>query len=166
MKEKKRLKINIEINEESKIYNEYNSTQLSDELNNYIYNQCKGTKVKTNINININHCNKLNDDEKEKIIDAIRSSYGLQIKENLLNLKDEHIKQLILILIGMIIIIISHLLLSYKLDLIADLTSILGYVLLWEIAYNIVFVETIKRNELRRLERLKKAKISFFKITE
>lgn len=166
MKEKKRLEINIEINEESKIYNEYNSTQLSDELNNYIYNQCKGTKVKTNINININHCNKLNDDEKEKIIDAIRSSYGLQIKENLLNLKDEHTKQLILILIGMIIIIISHLLLSYKLDLIADLTSILGYVLLWEIAYNIVFVETIKRNELRRLERLKKAKITFFKITE
>jgi len=166
MKEKKRLEINIEINEDSKIYNEYNSTQLSDELNNYIYNQCKGTKVKTNINININHCNKLNDDEKEKIIDAIRSSYGLQIKENLLNLKDEHTKQLILILIGMIIIIISHLLLSYKLDLIADLTSILGYVLLWEIAYNIVFVETIKRNELRRLERLKKAKISFFKITE
>ena len=166
MKEKKRLEINIEINEDSKIYNEYNSTQLSDELNNYIYNQCKGTKVKTNINININHCNKLNDDEKEKIIDAIRSSYGLQIKENLLNLKDEHIKQLILILIGMIIIIISHLLLSYKLDLIADLTSILGYVLLWEIAYNIVFVETIKRNELRRLERLKKAKISFFEITE
>ena len=166
MKEKKRLEINIEINEDSKIYNEYNSTQLSDELNNYIYNQCKGTKVKTNINININHCNKLNDDEKEKIIDAIRSSYGLQIKENLLNLKDEHIKQLILILIGMIIIIISHLLLSYKLDLIADLTSILGYVLLWEIAYNIVFVETIKRNELRRLERLKKAKITFFEITE
>ena len=166
MKEKKRLEINIEINEDSKIYNEYNSTQLSDELNNYIYNQCKGTKVKTNINININHCNKLNDDEKEKIIDAIRSSYGLQIKENLLNLKDEHTKQLILILIGMIIIIISHLLLSYKLDLIADLTSILGYVLLWEIAYNIVFVETIKRNELRRLERLKKAKITFFKITE
>lgn len=163
MKEKKRLEINIEINEESKIYNKYNSTQLSDELNNYIYNQCKGTKVKTNINININHCNKLNDDEKEKIIDAIRSSYGLQIKENLLNLKDEHTKQLILILIGMIIIIISHLLLSYKLDLIADLTSILGYVLLWEIAYNIVFVETIKRNELRRLERLKKAKISFLK---
>ena len=90
----------------------------------------------------------------------------LKIKENLLNLKDEHIKQLILILIGMIIIIISHLLLSYKLDLIADLTSILGYVLLWEIACNIVFVETIKRNELRRLERLKKAKITFFKITE
>ena len=44
------------------------ATQLSDELNNYIYNQCKGTKVKTNINININHCNKLNDDEKEKIM--------------------------------------------------------------------------------------------------
>lgn len=166
MKEKKRLEINIEINENSKIYNEYNSTQLSDELNNYIYNQCKGTKVKTNINININHCNKLNDDEKEKIIDAIRSSYGLQIKEGLLNIKNEHTKELHLILLGMLIIIISHLLLSYKLDLIADLTSILGYVLLWEIAYNIVFVETIKRNELRRLERLKKAKISFFKITE
>ena len=51
MQNKKRLEINIFIKNNTKIYNQYNENQLSDELSNYIYNQCKGTKVKTNINI-------------------------------------------------------------------------------------------------------------------
>ena len=31
------IKIEIELNEQSKIYNEFNNNQLSDELSNYIY---------------------------------------------------------------------------------------------------------------------------------
>ena len=40
---------------------------------------------------------------------------------------------------------------------------IFGCVIIWEIAYNIFFIETSTRIENHRLERLKKSKITFIK---
>lgn len=166
MKIKKRLEINITINEKTKIYNNFNNEQLSDELSNYIYNQCKGSSIKTNINININHNYDISDNEKTKIIDAIRSNYGIDIKENLLTIKYEHIKEIFLLLLGIILLITSKILVDIKSPILAEIISIFGCVVIWEIAYNIFFVETTKKIENQRLERLKKAKITFNKTNE
>lgn len=163
MKNRKRLEIEITLNKNTQIYNTFNNNQLSDELSNYIYNQCKGTSTKTNINININHTFKINNEEKIKIIDAIRANYGIDIKENILTIKHEHIKEMILLLIGSILLILSNILVS-KAALLGEIVSIFGCVIIWEIAYNIVFVETTTKIENQRLERLKKAKIIFKEI--
>ena len=55
MKNKETIKIEIELNEQTKIYNEFNNNQLSDNLSNFIYNQCKGISNKSNIELIINH---------------------------------------------------------------------------------------------------------------
>lgn len=166
MKQKKRINIDITLNKNTKIYNDFNNNQLSDELSNYIYNQCKGTSTKTNIDITIYHDFKIENEEKTKIIDSIRANYGIDIKENLLNTKYEHIKEVFSLFIGIILIIISNILISYKSEILGEIISIFGCVILWEIAYNIFFVEISKRLENQRLERLKRAKILFIEQNE
>lgn len=165
MKNKKRIEIEITLNENTQIYNTFNNKQLSDKLSNYIYYQCKGAPTKSNINININHNFKMSDEEKIKIIDAIRSNYGIDIKENILTIKHEHIKELILLLLGSILLILSNILVN-KNALLGEIISIFGCVIIWEIAYNIVFIETTTRIQNQRLERLKKAKIVFKEINQ
>ena len=86
---KKRLEIDITINEETNIFNEFNNEQLSEELSNYIYSNCKGNSIEKNITINIIHKHKLDEEEKQKIIDAIRSNFGIDIRENNIRLKYE-----------------------------------------------------------------------------
>lgn len=163
MKEKKRLEIDITINKETKIFDDYNNKQLCNELSNYIYNQCKGSSTRTNININIYHDYEIENNEKTKIIDGIRSNYGIDIKENLLTIKYEHIKEMISLLLGIILIVISNILVDIKYPVLAEIVSIFGCVIIWEIAYNIFFIETSTRIENHRLERLKKSKITFIK---
>ena len=50
---KKTKEIKIMINKESKIYNEFNNSQLSNKLSNYILEQSRGVSLSDNIILNI-----------------------------------------------------------------------------------------------------------------
>ena len=113
----KNIDINITIDNLDDITNEFNNTKLSDELSNYIYNECKGNSLKDNIKINIHTLRELTDDEKEKIVDMIRSNYGIDIKENMLYIKYTNIKGLILFFVGIFLICIYNFLNNFELGL-------------------------------------------------
>lgn len=164
MQNKKRLEINIFIKNITKIYNQYNENQLSDELSNYIYNQCKGKHAIKNINLNINHDFDINNEEKIKLINTIRENYGIDIKENLLKMKHERIKEIILFFIGVLLIIFSKLFNYINGEIMGEIISIFGWVAVWEIAYNLIFAKTKIIIENKRLKKLTEAKIIFNKI--
>ena len=156
---KEKLNINITLDKETQIFNPYNKEQLSDELSNYIYNSCKGTPTKKNIKINIIHKHEIKEEEKKEIIDAIRSNFGIDIKENILHFKYDLGLELLLILIGSILLIISKLLTdTYVLQ---ELISIFGCVMIWEAAYNFIFQDIKTTIENKRLKKLTEAKINF-----
>lgn len=161
---KERFEIKITISEKSQIFNDYNSDQLSNELSEYIYSQCKGTPVNKNININIFHKVELSNKEKERITDAIRSNFGVDIKETIMELKNEIIKELLLILAGTIILIISNKLNYINMNVIGEIVSIFACVIIWEAAYNSIFIDTNLRFKNKRLKRLVKSRINFIKI--
>lgn len=161
---KNKLNIEIEITENTEIYSSYNSKQLSEQLSNHIYNQCKGESSKKNMVLNINHSFKMNDDEKTKLVDAIRANYGIDIKENLLKIRYEHIKEIFFIILGVLLLIISNFFDYIHTPLIGEIISIFGCVSIWEVAYNIIFVETQIGVENRRLKKLTEAKINFNEI--
>jgi len=163
---KKKLNIEIILTKETKIYNEFNNNQLSDNLSNYIYNQCKGVPSGTNISLNINHNFEINEEEKNKLIDCIRENYGLDIRENLLKLKHEHQKEIVFILLGSILLLISYFFNYIHTPLIGEIISIFGCVVIWEIAYNIFFIETKIRLQNKRLKKITEAKINFNEINE
>lgn len=156
---KEKLKIDVTIKKDTQIFNPYNETQLSDELSNYIYSQCKGTKVKKNIKININTEKDMKEEEKKELITAIRSNYGIDIKENLLNLKYNIAFEIILILTGAILLILSNLLNNLDTLIIGEIISIFGCVMIWEAAYNFIFQDIRKVLENKRLKKLTEAKI-------
>ena len=104
---KEKIKIDITIKKETEIFNPFNNNQISDELENYIYSQCKGSPINKNIKININHDFEITEKEKEKIIDGIRANFGIDIKENILYLKYHFAVETILIILGSLFIITS-----------------------------------------------------------
>lgn len=163
---KEKININITLNKDTQIFNPYNNTQLSDELNNYIYNSCKGSSNNKNIKINILHNHEIKDEEKTKIIDAIRSNFGLDIKENILHIKYELSLELILILIGTILLITSKVFHNLNTIVIDEVISIFGWVMIWEAAYHFVFVDIKEMIENKRLKKLTEAKINFKQIKD
>ena len=163
---KEKININITLNKDTQIFNPYNNNQLSDELSNYIYNSCKGSSNKKNIKINIFHNHEINDEEKTKIIDAIRSNFGLDIKENILHIQYELSLELILILIGTILLITSKVFHNLNTIVIDEVISIFGWVMIWEAAYHFVFVDIKEMIENKRLKKLTEAKINFKQIKD
>lgn len=161
---KKKLQIDITLKSNSHIYNEFNNKQLSENLSNYIYNQCKGSPIKTNIVLNIYYNFDMSNEEKNKIVDAIRENYGLDIKENILKIKYEHIKEIFFIILGALFLIIANFFDYLHTPIIGEIISIFGCVSIWEMAYNIIFVETKIRIKNIRLKKLTKAKIIFNQI--
>lgn len=160
---KEKIEINVTINKETEIFNPYNKEQISDELSNYIYNQCKGSPINKNIKIKINHNFEIKENEKKEIIDAIRSNFGIDIKENILYLKYHFAIETILIIIGSIFIVASRLIDALNTILIDEIVSIFGCVMIWEVAYNIIFADIKILIQNKRLKRLTKSKINFNK---
>lgn len=158
---KEKINIDITLNKATQIFNPYNKEQLSDELSNYIYNSCKGSSNSKNIKINIHHNHEINNEEKTKIIDAIRSNFGIDIKENILHIKYELSLELILILIGAILLITSKVFHNLNTIVIDEVISIFGWVMIWEAAYHFLFVDIKKMIENKRLKKLTEAKIYF-----
>jgi len=164
MNKKQKLKIDIILNNESQIYNQFNSNQLCDELSNYIYNQCKGIPTSKNIILNIKHNFKMTNEGKNKLVDCIRESFGIDIRENLLKLKIEHYKEMFFILLGTLFLVIANGFNYIHTPIIGEIISIFGGVSIWEMVYNIFFVETQIRLENKRLKKLTEAKIEFIEV--
>ena len=163
---KEKISINITLNKNTQIFNPYNKEQLSDELSNYIYNSCKGNPIKKNIKINILHSNDINEEEKKEIVNAIRSNFGIDIKENILHIKYEIGLELILILIGTILLITSKVFHNLNTIVIDEVISIFGWVMIWEAAYHFVFVNIKTMIDNKRLKKLTEAKINFKQIKD
>lgn len=158
---KEKLNIDITLEKNTQIFNPFNKEQLSNELSNYIYNCCKGTTIKKNIKINIIHNYEINEKEKQEIIDAIRSNFGIDIQENILQIQYEITIELLLIIIGTFLLIASkgfHILNTLIID---EVISIFGWVMIWEAAYHFLFVDIKKMIENKRLKKLTEAKINF-----
>ena len=160
---KEKLNINITLDKDTQVFNPYNKEQLSDELSNYIYSSCKGSSSKKNIKINILHNHNIKEEEKKEIIDAIRSNFGIDIKENILHIQYELGLELILILIGTILLTTSKLFHLLDTIVIDEVISIFGWVMIWEAAYHFLFVDIKKMIENKRLKKLTEAKITFKK---
>ena len=159
MKETKQ--INITIEKESQIYNQFNNSQLSPELSNYILDQVRGTPYKTDIVLNVYSNFKMTENQKEKLVKEIRENYGLDIRENLLKLKFESFKQIILLFVGLFFLLISHLIVSNYYYLISQSLFIFGWVLICEWINSLVFVNIKIRYENKKYIKLTKAKIIF-----
>lgn len=153
--------INIILTKDSKIYNQFNNSQLSDELHNYIYNQFRGESLKNDVELIVQHNFEMTDEEKNKLVDEIREDYGIDIRENILKLKLECFKQIIFMIIGVLLLLLSSYLIKVHADLAGQIFTIFAWVIIYEFVYSFVFFNVKTRIENKRFKKIIAAKISF-----
>lgn len=153
--------IDININDYYDVCNKFNNSILSDELSMYIYNECRGKSFKDEFKINIKSKTKLSKEQKNKIVDMIRSNYGIDIKENMISIKYTNIGGIVLSILGVLLIILYNLLNKFNLSWISEVILIISWVMIWEAVYNFIFLETKKYIENKRYKKLTTCKIYF-----
>ena len=77
----------INIDNEDDYINKYNSNNLSNDLSNYIYEECKGKPFNNKIGIIIKCSFKLNEEKQKDIVNKIHNNYKIDLEENLLIIK-------------------------------------------------------------------------------
>lgn len=158
--------IKIMITKDSPLYNQFNNSQLSDELSTYILEQYRGIPFKTDVVLNICPNYKMTKVDKKKLVNEIRENYGLDIRENLLMLQFQRLKELLILFIGLLLISISHLLVADYYYNLQQFLSIFGWVLVYECFSCFSFVNTKLRYQNKRYVKLIKSKIIFTEPTD
>lgn len=156
---KKNHVINVEINELDSIYNQYNHNLLSYEFGKYLYNSCALIKNTDKITIEITSKIKISNEQKQKIKETIINNTEIYLKKEKTIKKHDNYNKLFLILIGIILILLANLL--KDLYLIEELLLISGWVAIWEVVYDLLFVESQRRKKIKHLKKLYKGNIEF-----
>lgn len=139
---KKTNYIVVEINNKENIFNKFNEKQISDGLAQYIITNAKKSLLGENIKLVIKQNILLTTQEQIKIVDAIREYFGLLVREKILYLRINNIKQTVLSIVGILLIIFSEFL-SLTFDyLIPELLLIAGWIVIWEVLDSILFVDS------------------------
>ncbi len=147
--------ININIDNPTDIYNKYNNNYLNDDLDNYLLTNTKYIKRKEKITLNIK--GNINKEDQIKIKKTINKHY--MNKYNSLKIIDKYddIYRFILLIIGISFIIISEKLISF----ISELFLIAGWVVIWEMIYDILFNQLKRNKDKNHYQKLASAKIKY-----
>ena len=134
------MNIEINITDENELLNIYNKNIISETLDNYLTTSLEHRSLKENITINITGT------ENENIKNIITNYY----KEKYLYFKkidtlDNYIR-LVLFLIGVLSIFMS----KKFTNIVSEIFLIAGWVIIWEIIYDILFSE-IKRKRKAKI---------------
>ena len=147
--------INIKLKNIEDATNPFNESLLNEELDNYIVNNCKHISSKENIILNVNNLSKK--EEQEQLLTLIHHHYQNKVKQlNKIDKYDDYFR-LILLLLGIILIIISEQFIS----LLSELFLIAGWVVVWEVVYDILFTGIKRKRDLKLCQKLSTCKINF-----
>ena len=149
----------ININDEKDYKNKYNSNNLSAELSNYIYEECKGKPINNKVLIIIKSNYKINQEEKIDIINKIHNNYKIDLNEQLLMIKYSNIKNVAIFLLGVLFLYLYYFI---KINFVlSEMTLIVGWVAIWEAVYVWMFVRDKNNINIKRLKKLANCEIKF-----
>lgn len=151
--------IKINLNEKNDYVSKFNNNILSSELNQYILEECKGYSLGSEIVMEISCNYEMNSNEKGKIIDMIRSSFGTEISEMLVNRKRNIIIDIFVFIAG-IFAIIANIIFS-DFPIISEFTLVVSWVLIWEGVHDLIFHGFKNKVDIERKRQLTKCKIIF-----
>ena len=150
--------IKVYINDYDSLFNVFDKNDISEELAIYIENRCSRLKNKEMV-IKFISNKTISDKDKDKLLDALRSHFGLEIKYNLIESKRINLTNLLLMLIWLLILIFKNIL--PLLDTLFDILDIFACFIIWESAYNLLFTDNESDINIRRAKKISNAKIEF-----
>ncbi len=144
----------IYLNDIEEAINVFNPKILSDELNDYILKRCMFIPIKNKIDIII--CG-IEEKAQSNLKDSIHNHYKeLVVKTKKIEQYND-IKRLILLILGVILIFISEM---FEF-VISELFLVAGWVVIWELVYDIIFERVRRNRDYFKYLQLSKANIKF-----
>lgn len=153
------MDININLVNKEDLVNKFNNEELNTELGDYIYQKAIISKISRNKFFRINIKTDFEINTREEMLNMVRSYYGNKVKEELLHLKREYIKNSILFIIGIILLILAYFTKTITDFVLPEILIIVGWLAIWEMAYGVVFSGGKHRLKVRILKKLTKCKI-------
>lgn len=151
--------IEITLKHREDYINKFNKKRISKELNDYIIEECRGIDLKNNIELHINTNFKMNEEEKNNLVDMIRENYGLDIRDIEELLKKLYIVNVIMIFLGILLLVIWFVILS--IPILSEFVLIVGWLLIWEGLNNIMYQSVKNMIKIKRRKKLTSCKITF-----
>lgn len=152
--------VNIYINNLDEIFNNFDNNDISDELALYIENRCTRVK-KSKMVIKFISEYEMSKENQGKIINALRSHFGLEIKYNTIENKKRNLINLIIMLVGLLILLFKNIL--PLTTTIFDIFDVFACFMIWESAYNLLFTDNESDVKIARAKKIISAKIMFIK---
>lgn len=158
MRQKPIIEIYLQNKEDYK--NPFNENKLSEELSNYILEECKGLSYNCKIELDIKTKFKMSSEERIKLISMLRSKFGLDVRENLVYMNNLVKKNIFLFLFGCLFIVIS-VGINELTPIMSEIILIIGWVSVWEVVYSLFFSDYKRRLQIKRFRQLSNSKIKF-----
>lgn len=147
--------INIDINTLEELENSFNKKHINRDLEEYFMECAKlmprGGKIELKINGN------LNPNEQDNATNLIHGYYKEEFKQyHLIDKYDDYVR-IVLLILGIVFIIISE----HLIDVLSELFLIAGWVVVWEIIYDLIFTGFKRKKTKSIYQKLSKCEISF-----
>ena len=153
--------IEVNIKKYDDVIAKFDNDKLSQELASFMYRECLILPLKGKIEINIKSEDKLNKTNQNNITDMIRAYFGQEISHLLIVAKHQTYRQIVLFLLGIILIAFSALKILSYLYVLKEICLIIGWVMIWEVVYTLLFDDVKRRIKLKKYKQLCKSKINF-----
>lgn len=150
--------VKIIVDDIEDIFNQFDNNDISDELATYIENRCSRVK-KNKMVIEIYTNIKLDNNTKERVVNAIRTHFGLETKYNLIDTKRRKIINIIYFLSGIFIMLFKNILPLTK--TINDIVDVLGCFIIWESTFNLLFTDNEMDLKTDRSKKISNCHIDF-----
>ncbi len=153
--------IEISFDEKDDYINQFNENKLSNNLSNYILDECRGKSLANRITLNVKVNFKISSKEKEEFVKMVHENYKSDLEEYMLILRHSNLKKVIIFFVGVILIYLSYFKDIGNTKVISEVILVIGWVAIWEAAYTWLFENSQNRVTIKRLKQLAKCKINF-----
>lgn len=153
--------VKVYVNDIDDIFNLFDNEDISDELVAYIENRCSRT-TKNKLCIKIISKEELDNEQKDKIVTAIRSHYGIENKYLGIEIKKIQRVNLCYFIAGLLIILAGILLPMG--NYVPEVIDVLGGFMIYESASNLLFTDNELDLKSYRAIKISKARVEFEKI--
>ena len=160
LNKKREYIIHIDLEGKEDLYDEYNWNILNDKLAKYIDKQVSKSKFENKIIIEINIGTK-DEIDKEKMSKCILEYYSDILAEMRVYEKLSLTRDFLLFTLGVFFLLISNGLQILHISLLTELLNIAGWVAIWEVIYNRLFVLNERKFKKKRAKQILKSEIVF-----
>lgn len=158
---RKGLEVIIDLKKKGDFVSRYNNNTLDSKLKEYIINELVGYSTESKVTITVNSAFELTEEEKEHYVKILKKEFKEDLDEEKYLTKKNKIKEIYSAVVGTLFILASYFMNLDILGVLKEIILIVGWVLIWEVAYSIIFTNGKRKISLRRLKQISNCKIEF-----